>query len=284
MALNNIAKLISAGFEEAQIALLNGNYPMGLTGALTQGSSAGMYNMLGVQTANVQIPNYEKTTIMGNNRPMGTFLWKPGDLPEFDIDVAVSDADLSAAVEGVKARDLDKWTLHPMQGSDVVFKDCMLLLSTEAQSKESGSDGDSLWYNLLIPKCKLGYVGPQGVNQRGENVFRYHVVVRPIDTYPWGEALSTANEGTTGAVIIEWNSENKVSLDTIKVAAATAQITLAYTPAMTTVTANSGLIAYKNGASYSASLLTVTPATKVVTFTATAQDDDILVFLYERAA
>jgi len=282
MALNNIAKLISAGFEEGQIALLSGNYPMGLAGALSQGSSAGLYFMLGVQTANVQIPNYEKTTIMGNNRPMGTFLWKPGDLPEFDIDVAVADLDLAAAVEGVKARDLDKWTLHPMMGSDVVFKDCMLLLSTEAQSKDSGSDGDSLFYNLLIPKCKLGYVGPQGVNQRGENVFRFHVVVRTTDTYPWGEALSAAAEGTTGAVIVEWFSENKVTLDTIKVAAVTAQITLAYTPAMSTVTANSGILAYKNGAAY-ASLLTVTPATKVVTFTATGAADDILVFLYERA-
>ena len=284
MALDNIAQIISGGFEEGQVALLNGNYPMGLTGALSAGSSAGLYNMLGVRTANINIPANEKTTVMGNNRPLGVFLWKPGDFPEFDIDVAVSDSDLAAAVEGVKARDLDKWTLHPVQGDDVVYQDAMLLFSTEAQSKDAGSDGDSLWYHLLVPKCKIAYVGPQGVNMRGENIFRYHVVVRSTDTYPWGEALSGANEGTTGAVMFEWTSEYRLSMDTIVLEAATAQITLSYTPGMTTITSGSGILMYVNGADYSANLLTVTPSTKVVTFTATSQADDIGVVMYERAA
>jgi len=283
MPLSNIAKIISGGFEEGQIAALNGAYPMGLAGSLAQGSSAGLYNILGVQTANVQIPNFEKTTIMGNNRVMGAFLWKPGDTPEWDLDVAVSDQDLAAAVENTKARDLDKWTLHPLQADDATFQDMMLLLSTEAQSKDAGSDGESLWYNLLIPKVKMGYVGPQGVNQRGENNFRYHVVVRPTDTYPWGEALSLSNEGTTGAVMFEWTSEYRVTMDTIVVAAATASITLAYTPAMDDVAAGNGILMYVNGADYSASLTSVTPATKAVAFTATSQDDDIGVVIYERA-
>lgn len=283
MALNNITQILAAGFEEGQIGLLSaGGYPMGLTGALAEGASAGLYAVKGVRAANPTLPQPETTTIMGNNRALGVFQWKPGALPEFDLDLAVNDQDLAAAVEGVKARDLDKWTLHALGGDEVSYEDAMLLLSTHAQSQEQGSDGLSLWYHILIPVCQLSYVGPQGLNMRGENIFRFHVTVRPTSKFPWGEAFSVADDGVTRAVMFEWTSEHKLAMDTLVCAAATAQITLSYTPAMDTVTAGSGILFYVDGTE--TALTGVTPATKIATFTAPGTGGEVGVVIYERAA
>ncbi|MBN1965484.1 MAG: hypothetical protein JW910_12615, partial [Anaerolineae bacterium] len=184
-------------------------------------------------------------------------------------------------LEGVKARDLDKWTLRALGGDDLTYQDAMLLLSTEAQSMESGSDGDSLWYNLLIPRCKLAYLGPTGVNMRGENIFRFHVKVRPTDTYPWGETFSLTNDGVTRAPIFEWITENRVTMDTIALEAATAQITLSYTPAMDDPADGNGILFYVDGVD--TAMLTVVPSTKVVTFSAPGAPATGVV-VYERAA
>jgi hypothetical protein len=284
MALDNIGQIISAGFEEGQLALLNsGGFPLGLAGTLSAGSSVGLYNVRGVRTANPSLPQPEKTTVMGNNRALGTFLWKPGDYPEFDMDVAVGDLDLTAASENVLVRDLDKWSLRVLGGDELTYQDIMLLLSTEAQSKATGSDGQSLWYHLLIPRAKMAYIGPQGLNMRGENIFRYHVITRSTDKYPWGEAFAADTEGVTGGVMLEWTSEHRLSMDTILLEAATAQITLSHTPAMDTVTAGSGILFYVDGTEVA--LTGVTPSTKVATFTA---DEGYAgkygVCIYERAA
>lgn len=281
MALDNIAQVLSGGFEEGQLALTSGAYPMGLAGSLSEGSSAGLYFVKGVRAANVQIPQPDVVTVMGNDRPLGAFLFPPGSLPSFDLDVAVVDLDLAAALEGVKVRDLDKWALHPVAATDVTYKDVMLLLSTQAQSKEAGSDGDSLWYHVLIPRARLAYLGLQGVNMRGENIARFRAMVRATDLYPWGEAIDEADEGSTSVPIFEWTSENKVSMDTIHLGDATTEITLSYTPAMSAVDAGNGILFYVNGTA--TALTGVTPGTKVATFAAQSQGD-IGVVVYERAA
>jgi hypothetical protein len=282
--LDNIGQIIAAGFELGQTARLSsGGYPMGLTGSLSEGSSTGLYEVLGVRTANPQIPQAEKVTVSGNNRPLAAFLFPPGDTPEWDMDVAVLDMDLGAAAEAVKVRDLDKWSLHPIGAEDLVYQDMLLLLTSEAQSKDSGSDGLSLWYNLLVPRVKMAYLGVTGLNMRGENIARYHVIVSPSALYPWGEALSLANEGTGRAVMLEWTSENKITLDTIHLGAATAEITLARTPAMDTVDAGSGILLWVNGETEP--LLTVTPSTKVATFAAQSQGDiGVVAYEYVNAA
>jgi hypothetical protein len=278
MALDNIAQLIAAGFARGQVAKLNsGGYPMGLTGTLSAGSSVGLYDIQGVQNANVQIPQAEKTTVMGNNQVMAAFLWKPGDTPEWDMDCAVIDMDLAAAAENVKVRDLDKWSIHPIAAEDLVYDTMMLLLSTNAQSKDSGSDGLDLWYHVLIPRVQMAYLGPAGLTMRGENLARYHCIVSPTSLLPWGESMSLDNEGTTRAPILEWISEYKLSIDTIALEAATAQITLAYTPAMDAVTAGSGILGFSDGSPIT--LTSVDPGTKVVDFTGPGESTGV--FLYE---
>ena len=277
--LDNIAQIIAAGFEMGQTAKLDSSgHPMGLAGSLAEGSSAGLYEVLGVRTANPQIPQAEKVTVSGNNRPLAAFLFPPGNTPEWDMDVAVADMDLAAAAEAVKVRDYDKWAIHPVGAEDLVYQDMMLLLTSEAQSKDAGSDGLTLWYNLLVPRVKLAYMGVTGLNMRGENIARFHAIVSPSALYPWGESLSIANEGTGRAVMLEWTTENKVSLDTIHLGAATTSIVLARTPAMSTVTAGSGILLWVNGTAEA--LLTVVPATKTATFAAQSAGD-IGVVAYE---
>ena len=278
MPLDNIAQLIAAGFARGQTAKLNsGGYPMGLTGSLSAGAAVGLYDVQGVQTANVQIPQAEKTTVMGNNQVMAAFLWPPGDTPEWDMDCAVIDMDLAAAAENVKVRELDKWNIHPIAAQDLVYDTMLLLLSTNAQSKDAGSDGLDLWYNLLIPRVQMAYLGPAGLNMRGENLARYHCIVSPTSLFPWGVSMDLDTDGTTRAPILEWTSEYKITLDTIALEAATAEITLAYTPAMDTVTAGSGILGFSDGSPIT--LSSVTPGTKVCAFTAPGVSTGV--FLYE---
>ena len=211
---DNVGKLISAGFDRAYVVLLDDSgYAMGLTGAIANGSDAGCYMIDGVKTANVSLPSAKRVNITGRNRILGAFLFPPGEEPSFDLEGAVADFDLAAAVENTKVRDLGKWSIHPIMAKELSYADVFLILEMDAQSKESGSDGLSVKYSLLM-KAQMTYLGPGSVNEQGAATFRFSVAVTHWGIYPWGESLTTAAEGATEAAMVEMTSDNWLLIHT----------------------------------------------------------------------
>ncbi len=205
---DNVASIISAGFDRAYIVLTDsGGYAAGLTGSLANGSDAGCVMIDGVKTANVNIPTATRVSIKGRNRVMGGFQFPAGEEPSFELEGAVSNMDINAAVEKVKVRQLGKWTLHPVMGKEVEYQDVFLLLEMDAQSKDAGSDGIGVKYCLLM-KAQMAYLGPGSVTYQGETSFRFSVTVTHWGVYPWGESLDIADEGVTSAAMIEIVSDN----------------------------------------------------------------------------
>ena len=279
MAWANVAQIIAAGFRRGQLALLGSNLaPQGLTGTLVAGTDIGLTTLVGVQTANINIPEYERVVITGDDRALGAFLFPSADLPMFDIEVGVADFDIAAAFEAVLVRDLEDWALHPIGGKEIDFNTGMLILSIIAQSQASGSDGLYGWYHLLMPSVQIGYLGPGQLANRDGRSFRFRVSVSPASVYPWIEALSLANEGVTEASIIEWTSENPISMTTARGDTVKTDVILDNTPVDDDPTETHHIV-YRDGVTEVAD--SITPATKTVVLSPNLDADEYAVVVYE---
>lgn len=268
MAFENVKQILGAGFHRAQTALLDVNgYPAGLAGALSAGGDAGLYQMLGVRNSAINVPSPRRTVVRGDQRPLRTFFFPPDDAPSWDTEVAVSDWDVAAAFEDVKARDLAAWSLHPIGAKDLTYKSGCLLLSSHAASKDSGSDGLDGWYHLLIPSVKMAYLGPGELNDINELSFKFAVTVSPASKHMWGEPVSDTNEGTTEAVMFEMSTLGPISLHTVAGNDVITSVVLDYTPLSSAVD-DGHILYFLNGVE--TALASITPGTKTATFAALA--------------
>jgi hypothetical protein len=274
----NVTQLIAAGWEKALVSLLDGDgFPIGLSTALDEGSDVGASRVRGVKTANVQVPAAERVTITGDNRPQGAFLFPPGEYPNFDIEVSIADFDLAAALESQVVRDVGDMSMHPIQSDTVQYLHALLWLQSHATSKESGSDGLSCVYGLLMPRVKLAYLGPGAFNEREGRSFKFNVALNPTTRYPWGLALNLDDDGCLSAPMFETANEYWPMLHTFKGDNSKTFWTVDYTPAGDETT--NKVLGWNEGADQAFSDVDV--ATKTLTVAAPIAAGDRVVALYE---
>lgn len=274
MALSNIEKFISAGFDMAQYAVVDSSgYMKGITGTIAANGTAAMGRVFGAKTADVQVPEADRVPITGDNGLLGTFLFPSIEPISFNMEVGQSDFVLSAKAQGTNVYDIGpyyKWNM--LAPSDPTFEDFMLLLTSNAQSKETGQQGSG-YHHVFLGNVQLTYLGA-AFNERAERTFSYSVVTNPFTAYPWGQSLDANVEGTAEVQAMEFFSENRVAIQTYIDDGAAGTFTLDRTP----VDAQH-VLAWRNGSSLS---VTVNTATRAVTFSA-GTSGDVIVVLYEYA-
>ena len=229
----NLKQFIAAGFERAHYAVLDSaGVAIGTSTSLANGSDSGVGKLEEIQTANIQIPEPQIVNVPGDDGVAGIFLFAPNEFPRFSIEAGAFDLTFDALVQSSTVYTVNDWELGAFQIDDPDYRQMMLLFSARAKSNASGSIGNPGWFNLLIPKAHIVPLGPGGL-RTGANALtnRYGVIAVRTDTYPWGEAFTNANQGTTGAVMIPFWTENRVALHTHMGDGADTTFTLTYTPA-----------------------------------------------------
>lgn len=241
----NVKQFISAGFAMAQWARTDGPYPYGPTGVLAQGSGAELARLYGVKTADVSVPDPEVVTITGDDGTLGIFTFPSNELPSFILEVGQSDYTLASETQNTNVYTIGTYyDIQLQQPNDPQFNDVMLVFTSQAKSKESGSDGESGWHHLIAPKAQMSYLGA-AFNERGEKTFRYQVVINKFSRYPWGQNLNINAEGTQSAAMFEWFTERRVAFFTYIQSGSGGSIVLDRTPL-----AANRVMAWRNGVNF----------------------------------
>lgn len=275
----NVLKFTAAGFASVQQGINNDGYVMGTTPLTTSDtdSTEGLDRVLYAKTADLSLPDNVTVTITGDDDAVTIFQFPPGELPSFSLEVGSSDLTFGTKTQGTSIYELGDWSFNVLGPNDPDFEDITFVMSTQAKvAGTSGCAGSSGWYHLILPACNVQDKGPGGLNEQGEVTRSYQVTVNKASCFPWGQALTADNVGTTGAVMIEFFAENRFTFQTYIDDGATGSFTLERTPAGDETTNKAKL--WRNGTEISISSLSTT--TRQISFSA-GTSGDILVVGYE---
>lgn len=227
--LTNVRQFTSAGFERALIAgLLNGLVPAGLSGALEQGETASAMRILGVKTANMQLPESVRTPVTGDNTLLDVYLFASQEPVTFQLELGVSNFDLTNQTQNTAIYSISYYDFSPLGPSPVKFNDMWLLLSADAKSKKSGSPGSG-YHHVVLPNVSMAYRG-RNFTEVEAATYVYDVTVSPVNTLFWGKPLGDDVFNTTSVLGLEYFTENRVGQITHVPASASGQFLLDRVP------------------------------------------------------
>ena len=268
--MSNASQLITGGFAKARMHRLDvEGYAAGINGVLANGSDAGSYEIQGPRTADLSVPEPETTDVVGGNMLMGAFTWPLGATPRGSFEGAVFDMDLNVALEGIKKRTLGGMEMQVVGATEADPKDICLWFMSDAISKTTGYKGLRKKFGLLAPKASARFLGAGTVTQRQELSARLALTIQTSDVFPWGEALSLANEGATEGLMIMFSADHWLDLHAFVGDGTTDTVTLTYTPAGDDTATPQRVHVYVDGTALTPTTdFTVSVATKVLTFQA----------------
>ncbi len=265
----NAAQVITAGFAVAKLHRLDtAGFAMGLTGSLSNGEAAGSYELKGIKTADLQVPEPERTDIIGNNRLLGAFTWPLGASPTGSIEAAVFDMDLNVALEGLKKRTLGGLEIQALGAEEADSKDICLIMQSDAYSQTAGYTGLSKKFGLIVPKASAVVRGISTFTERTALNALLTLTIQTADRYPWGEQITLANEGATNALMFPFTSDYFIDLHAFVGNGTITTVVLERTPAGDHAATPQRVFVYVNGSPLTpGSGFTVNVPNKTVTFT-----------------
>jgi hypothetical protein len=274
----NVTELIAAGFDRLEYMMLDSSgIAAGPSGSITAGATGSpMGRMLGVKTSDIVIPEPDIVNITGDDGPLGSFIFQPTATPGFNIDVGAADLQDEAYFQGTLVANEGDISLGVLQPKDQSFPDFCLIGVSRAKSKMSGSDGVAGFSGIIIPKCQLVPLGRVSYTEREGAVYRYRVSVTMSDAFPWGKTLTDAVNGTTGGAIMPWTAENRITMHRWTQTSGLTAFNVTNSPASTAV---AKMRAFVNNVITTG--ITVTVASKLVTFSVAPADAAKIVALYE---
>lgn len=264
----NVKKFISAGADIAFYGTLDSTgYFIGGTGtAPVAGNQDGLPALVldGIKNAPHSVVEPETVTVTGDNTALGQFQFEPAELASFVVEVGTQDLTFEALCQGTAVHDDGDLSISVIQPGAASYRDMCLLISSEAQSRAAGSKGTGLFHHLLIPSCTIVPMARDGFQERAPAAFRYKVQVNAVDQYPWGLALSEANNGTTESSGFYVTSENRIAIHAFTGDGIETAFNLDYTPAEAS---GDKCLVYVGGVKQTyTTAYTVNTSTKILTF------------------
>lgn len=245
---DNVRRWISAGEDMAMTSrlLTDGYTPGGISGAISNGSSAVLKRMYGVKTTPIALPEPTVVTVTGDDTRLGIFQFDSENLPSFALTAGEMDMDIIAASQGTNVYTIGSYyDLNLLGPTSREFRDMFLWLVSQAKSRVSGNKGAG-FHNLIIPRCNMTYLG-RNFEERAAATFNWQVAVDVFDTFPWGGLIGNNAFGKDEGVMFEWFTNKRPQILVIKDDAVTNSYTMPFTP-YTDGNGNVRFIAWRNGA------------------------------------
>lgn len=266
----NAAQVIMGGFARGCIHRLDAaGYIAGITGTLANGAAAGSYEMQGLKTADLAVPEPEKTNITGFNRFLGAFTWPMGESPSGSIEGSVYDHTLNAALEGTLVRTLGGLEITALGAKEATANSVAMILQLDAYSQTTGYKGQAKKFGLFVPKASAVALGTSTITERDALNARLALTILSADRMPWGELLTLVGQGATEALMLTFSSDYWVDLHAFRGDGAVDDVVLAHTPAGDHTATPARVQVWVDGtAAVPTTDFTVTVATRTVSFTA----------------
>jgi hypothetical protein len=269
----NHPKFNMAGITRMDVGLLNPNgIPMGLAGSLAAGEDSGLYRIDGVRTADLSFGQPDLVNIVGDARFRGVYMFPPAAAPTGNLEGAVYDMDLVAALEQVNKVTRGPLSMVVAGGSEKEYPDVCAIFTGSAKSETAGYLGKKIYWGYIAPVMSLAVLGHSAMTQREAVQANMFMAVSMADKYPWGEAFvleGAGSEGTLEGILIPWTAPYPLAIHTFVGDGVTADVVLDHTPAGADDAAEQVVFAYDytNGAELTTTTdFTVVTATKTLTF------------------
>lgn len=277
----DIQQVIAAGVQLAQYHFLDSNgYIAGTTGTAAAGASgSAMGVILGIQSADVTVPEPDRVPIPGDDTTLGIFQFDSTETPSFTIDVGVHDLGIDAYAQGTNVVNDGDMTFGVLQPSQPTYRDALLILSSVSKSYESDSRGVSKWYHYVIPKVTMQPLGRVTIQGREGAAFRYACIANVSTTRGAGATMRTGTgfEGTESATILPFTSDNRITMQRYVGDNSTTVWNLAKIPASSAIAKTR---VYVNGV-IRLSGVTISVAAKTLTITPAVATDLPIVVIHE---
>jgi hypothetical protein len=208
---NNVNQVVTLAPTYTFWSKLSGNYPMGTTGTISNGSGAGMGRLRGISEVNIPMPAAGNVTPQGDNGPITRFIIQPQELPGGTISALVLDQNFVAAANGVKVYAEATWDEVGDGPACYSFSDLGFVFNCPANSQESGSVDEGGWnvYELYKVQVQAPILAQM---QSGQNaVFPNNASCKRASAAFTGRAFSAANDGSTAFVVRQYWSDYPVT-------------------------------------------------------------------------
>lgn len=201
------------------------------TGTLATGVvGSGMKQLVGIKRANPGPGEPEEVQITGDDGPIGSIEFGPGETPSFIIESALFDLDIQADMQSTLVQSLQDLRLGVAQPENPVYPDICLIIQSKAKKQDAGVKGIKAWTGVIIPVASVIPLGREEYSERTAGVNRYQVNTQVASKQPWGVTIADGDLGTTGAPLIPFTSDNPITMQTFIGDGSTDTFTLEKTP------------------------------------------------------
>jgi hypothetical protein len=271
-------KVIAAGFTNVFYGVLDADgMLLGTTLSLNAGNTAGsgMTRFEGAKSGPISVPEPDVVTVTGDDEAKGSFTFDSTDLANCILTTSIKDENFEALCMGLEVVTLgDIEMVGVGQPENPQRRDMCFIFQRRAKSRDVGEIGVSKWEGIFIPKATVTPMYA-AFEERTPATYQYKVTLNKSDRMLWGETFGLSTWGTEQLAFHQFITDNPITLHAWRGDGVETGFYTDYTPASA-----AKLHAYKAGV-YQSSGVTVTPATKLVTFGTAPASDQIAHGLYE---
>ena len=231
----NVKEFTSAGADVALFSARDGaGYMIGMTASAPSagdqdGNPAG--RLEGIKNFPHTVSEPQTITVTGDDGVISQYQFEPVDLPSFVFDTGTRNLTFEGLCQGTLTQSVGDSEIGVIQPVEATYQDMIMIIQSQAKSRASGSKNAAQWDILLVPNCQIVPLSKDSAQERAAATIRYRCTTNPTDTFPWGLAVSDANNGCTEAAAFVITAENRIHMHRFTGNASAVQFNLDYTPA-----------------------------------------------------
>jgi hypothetical protein len=281
--LSNVVRYISAGFQRLDFHQLDSSgLPAGATGVVVAGATGvGAARLTAAKTMSITTPASEKVPVSGDNVLQGTFQFPSAEVRGFELAVAEDDFADRLSFQNIKTRNIGN---HSFAGRDISpfqMNNIMFIGVGNSQAQASGIKGLGMYSGVFGTRAQVIVRGRDSFSERAAAAYLFDFTLGAMDTYPWGETFTIANEGYTSSFVEDWTLAYPVTVHRWTQSTAVTVFNLAETPASTDLADVLVYVIQANGTAlrYTAGV-TISATNKTITFSVAPADGLTIIAYY----
>jgi hypothetical protein len=191
---------ISGGVDAVYVGFFNADGIFtGGHGTLARGDISFMRRWQGVKTVSTEVPERNRVTITGDDRPQGFLRFDRTDSPGAAFQVANRDHALESEIVGLNAASRNQYNMLLFDPKLDTTQNVCVISQAQAKASEYGVASQSGWEIIDLWKGEIDPGSPTGLEEQTGHAADFQMTFERESVYPDNVALTEAVEGTDQA-------------------------------------------------------------------------------------
>lgn len=198
--------------------------------SLANGEDSGMARWLGMKSIDATFPEVERVTQTGDDQRQGTLTFQPTDPATLGIQMGVASMDDEAAVGNVNVYDDGQFEMVQVDPYLEDLPVAALMVHSTAKKRVVGERPTKGFEVHVFNSGEINTQGFDGITERELRNYDFFMALDQVFTWPWGAAMSKANEGSIASSAGKFTTADYVTLHAIREDASEMVVNLDYVP------------------------------------------------------